>query len=534
MFNGNLKTMEQIKTALISVSDKDGIVEFAQNLTYLGVKIISTGGTAKLLKDKGVNVTEISEHTKSPEMLDGRVKTLHPKIHGGILAVRDNDKHRAQMKEHDIQGIDLVVVNLYPFEKTIERANVPLQEVIENIDIGGPSMIRSAAKNYKFVAVVVNASHYNTIINELKSNNCSLNEEFRFILAREAFERTATYDRTIANYLCNLPSTDAKRCPEDLNLNLKMKQKLRYGENPHQTASFYVDSNIDEPCVANAEILHGKELSFNNIIDVNAAWEIVTEFEEPSAIVIKHTNPCGASSAKSLAEAFINAYSGDPVSAFGCILGFNKNVDVETANKITEPGHFVEAIIAPDYEEGVIEILTTTRKWGANLRLLKTGSVKKASSNGNSCDMKKVGGGLLVQDVDGVVYDDKQIKVPTNSKPSETEMRDLRFAFIICKHVKSNSIVLAKNGMVTGVGAGQMSRVDSAEIAIKKAGDRAKGSVMASDAFFPFRDTIDIVAKEGISAIIQPGGSNRDDEVIEAANEHNIPMVLTGIRHFKH
>lgn len=535
--------MSEIKTALISVSDKNGIVEFAKNLSELGIKVISTGGTAKLLQERGVNVTEISEHTKSPEMLDGRVKTLHPKIHGGILAVRDNDEHIAQMEKFGIDGIDLVVVNLYPFEKTIQKDNVPLSEVIENIDIGGPSMIRSAAKNYRFVTVVVNPEDYNNIISELKSKKCCLTEEFRFKLAVEAFKRTFNYDQTIANYLGNLKSTagsdeslssDGGDFPGTLSIELKKKQNLRYGENPHQSATFYIENDVNEPCVANAEILHGKELSFNNIIDLNAAWEIVTEFSEPSAIVIKHTNPCGAGYADKLSDAFVNAYSGDPVSAFGCILGLNRCVDVETAKKITEPGHFVEAIIAPDYDVEAIEILTTLRKWGKNLRLLKTGTVKSSSKTSKSLDMKKVGGGLLVQERDLTVYDKETVKYITNKTPSQDEMKDLEFAFTICKHVKSNSIVLAKNGMVTGVGAGQMSRVDSAEIAVKKAGDKAKGSVLASDAFFPFRDTIDIVAKAGIISIIQPGGSNRDDEVIAAANEHNISMVLTGTRHFKH
>ncbi|MGR3319994.1 MAG: bifunctional phosphoribosylaminoimidazolecarboxamide formyltransferase/IMP cyclohydrolase, partial [Candidatus Anammoxibacter sp.] len=534
----------KVKTALISVSDKSGIVEFAQGLCDLGIQIISTGGTAKLLKEKGITVTEISEHTGFPEILDGRVKTLHPKVHGGILSIRNNESHLDQMAKHDITGIDLVAVNLYPFEKTIQKANVKLDEVIENIDIGGPSMIRSAAKNHKFVTIVVDSRRYNTILDELRSNDCSLPETLGFQLAVEAFNHTYNYDRIIAQYFETLPefqnlkpldgANEQKARPEYLSLELEKKQDLRYGENPHQSASFYIEKTISEPCVANAAILHGKELSFNNIIDLNAALEIVSEFDKPASVVIKHTNPCGASCADRLSDAFTNAYNGDPVSAFGSILGFNKNVDVETAEKITEPGHFIEAVIAPDYDDEVIKILTTKRKWGKNLRIMKTGSLAKVSPDSKSVDMKKVGGGLLVQDRDTVVYNESDLKCVTNKEPSTGEMTDLKFAFTISKHVKSNSIVLAKNETVIGVGAGQMSRIDSVEIAVKKAGDKIKGSVMASDAFFPFRDTVDMAAKAGINSIIQPGGSNRDDEGITAANEHNISMMFTGIRHFKH
>ncbi|MGR3218802.1 MAG: bifunctional phosphoribosylaminoimidazolecarboxamide formyltransferase/IMP cyclohydrolase [Candidatus Anammoxibacter sp.] len=553
--------MSKVKTALISVSDKSGIVEFAQGLCALGVRIISTGGTAKLLQEKGIAVTEISEHTGFPEILDGRVKTLHPKVHGGILSVRNNESHLDQMAKHDITGIDLVAVNLYPFEKTIQKPDVKLDEAIENIDIGGPAMIRSAAKNYKFVTIVVDSRRYNTVLDELRSNDCSLPETLGFQLAVEAFNHTYKYDRVIAQYFETLPEflnakpvagvEEQKTRPENLSLELEKKQDLRYGENPHQSASFYVDKTVNEPCVANAEILHGKELSFNNIIDLNAALEIVCEFDKPASVVIKHTNPCGASCADKLSDAFINAYNGDPVSAFGSILGFNRKVDKETAEKITEPGHFIEAVIAPDYDDEVIKILTTKRKWGANLRILKTGSLiplnpplLKGGKTTNTSpiyqrgsgglDIKKVGGGLLVQDRDTVVYNEDDLKFITDKKPSAEEMADLKFAFTISKHVKSNSIVLVKNETVVGVGAGQMSRIDSVEIAVKKAGDKVNGSVMASDAFFPFRDTVDAAAKVGVSSIIQPGGSNRDDESIAAANEHNISMLLTGIRHFKH
>lgn len=567
--------MRKIKTALISVSNKDGIIEFARGLSDLGIQILSTGGTAKLLKENRITVTEISEYTGFPEILDGRVKTLHPRVHGGILSIRDNDLHLDEMRKHNIIGIDLVAVNLYPFEKTILKVDVKLDEVIENIDIGGPSMIRSAAKNYKFVAVVVNSKHYNSITNELMTNDCALTENWRFQLAVEAFNHTCNYDRIIAGYLKTLPEfQDIKPLkdvdkpnsrPETLSLELQKKQDLRYGENPHQSASFYVEKEIGEPCAANASILNGKELSFNNILDLDAAWEIATEFDKPASVVIKHTNPCGASCADKLSNAFINAYNGDPVSAFGCILGFNRKVDKETAERITQPGHFVEAIIAPDYEDEAIKILTTKRKWGVNLRIIKTGAVPEHAacrkSNESSkltavspslnpplvlpfdrgerrdlgrFDMKRVRGGLLVQDRNMIVYAEDDIKFVTNKAPSEKEMTDLKFAFTICKHVRSNSIVLAKDEIVIGVGAGQMSRIDAAELAVKKAGERVKDSVMASDAFFPFRDAIDMAANAGISAIIQPGGSNRDNEVIAAANEHNLSMVFTGIRHFKH
>lgn len=537
--------MSKIKTALISVSDKNGIIEFARELCELGFQIISTGGTARLLSENRIDVTEISEHTGFPEIMDGRVKTLHPKVHGGILSIRNNDSHISAMREHNIPGIDLVAVNLYPFEKTIQKPGVALDEVIENIDIGGPSMIRSAAKNHKFVTVVVNAEQYRHVIDELKTNGCSVSEDFRFRLAVEAFNHTYKYDRIIAGYLETLPEFRAsspldeteKRepMPETLTLELTRKQELRYGENPHQSASFYVEERISGPCVANARILNGKELSFNNILDINAAWEIVTEFEQPASIVIKHTNPCGASCADRLSDAFINAYNGDPLSAFGCILGFNKRVDIETAKKITEPGHFVEAIIAPDYEDEAIEMLTSKRKWGANLRILKTGAVPETETNmDKEFDLKRVGGGLLVQERNMIVCTEDNLRCVTNKMPSDKEMVDLKFALTICKHVKSNGIVFAKDKIAVGVGAGQMSRIDAAELAIKRAGEMAQGSVMASDAFFPFRDTIDMAGRVGISAVIQPGGSNRDNEVIDAANEHNISMIFTGVRHFKH
>lgn len=525
--------MARLERALISVSDKTGIVEFARELQKLGIEIISTGGTSKLLKEGNIQVIEISEHTGFPEIMDGRVKTLHPKVHGGLLALRDNEIHRKQMKELGIKPIDMVVVNLYPFEKTIAKKDVSLEEAIENIDIGGPSMIRSASKNYKHVIVVVNPKRYEFIIEELKANHNDISEKMRFELAIEAFRTTGRYDRVIANYFDSLDK-EKGGYPTCLSLDFIKRQSLRYGENPHQTAAFYEEENIQEPCVSNAQQLYGKELSYNNILDLNAALELVKEFERPSAIVIKHTNPCGAASADTLAEAFKKAYSGDPVSAFGCVLGLNRTVDVATAEVITEPGHFVEAIIAPEYEQNAIEILTTKRKWGSGLRLLKTGVLSTNAIDNRAYDMKRVVGGMLLQSRDLSVYDPEALKFVTRKKPSDKEMMDLRFAFIVCKHVKSNSIVLVRDEAVVGVGAGQMSRIDSTEISMKKAGDRVMGAVMASDAFFPFRDSVDVAAKAGVTAIIQPGGSNKDDESVAAADEHGIAMVFTGQRHFRH
>jgi phosphoribosylaminoimidazolecarboxamide formyltransferase / IMP cyclohydrolase len=523
--------MARIKTALISVSDKTGIIDLAKGLADLDIKIISTGGTAKSIKESGIDVTEVSEYTGFQEIMNGRVKTLHPKIHGGLLAVRDNEDHMKQIGDLGIDTIDLVVVNLYPFEKTISKENVSQEEAVENIDIGGPSMIRSAAKNFKHVAVVVNPQRYEALLKELNERGCDLSYETRYKLVTEAFAHTSRYDKVIFNYF-NRGSEEAY--PETLSLELNKKQDLRYGENPHQTAAFYVNKDFEAPCISNAEQLHGKALSFNNILDTDVAIEIVKEFEKPSAVLIKHANPCGVASAEDITEAFTKAYSSDPVSAFGCILSLNRIVDEKTAEAITEPGHFVEAIAAPGFDEAAIEILITKRGWGKDLRLLKLDSLGESSANKKINDCRGVVGGLLVQDKDMRSGDRDQLKVVTQKTPSEGEIEELLFAWKVCKHVKSNAIVFSKGEMVVGVGAGQMSRVDSTNIAIQKAGDRASGSVMASDAFFPFRDSVDLAAKAGITAIIQPGGSKKDDEVIKAADEHGIAMVLTGERHFKH
>ncbi|MGR3173197.1 MAG: bifunctional phosphoribosylaminoimidazolecarboxamide formyltransferase/IMP cyclohydrolase [Candidatus Scalindua sp.] len=523
--------MAKIKTALISVSDKTGIVNLAKGLADLGIKIMSTGGTAKSIRENGVEVVDVSEYTGFPEIMDGRVKTLHPKIHGGLLAVRDNESHMKQIEELGIDTIDLVVVNLYPFEKTISKENVSQEEAVENIDIGGPSMIRSAAKNFKHVAVVVNPERYDALLKELNEGDCDLSYETRYKLVTEAFKHTSQYDKVIFDYF-NRDNKEAY--PEALSIELHKKQDLRYGENPHQTAAFYTYKGFDVPCISNAEQLHGKALSFNNILDTDVAIEIVKEFDTPSAVLIKHANPCGVACAEDLKDAFTKAYSTDTVSAFGCILSLNRTVDEKTAEAITEPGHFVEAIAAPGFDDAAIEILTTKRGWGKDLRLLKLNSLGDSPLKKGINDFRGVVGGLLVQDKDMRSGDKDKLKVVTKKAPSEDEIEELLFAWKVCKHAKSNAIIFTKNKMVVGVGAGQMSRVDSTNIAIQKSGGRTAGTVMASDAFFPFRDCIDIAAKVGITAIIQPGGSKKDQESIDAADEHGIAMVFTGERHFKH
>jgi phosphoribosylaminoimidazolecarboxamide formyltransferase/IMP cyclohydrolase len=523
--------MAKIRTALISVSDKTGIIDLAKGLADLGVKILSTGGTAKSIRDNGIEVTEVSDHTGFPEIMNGRVKTLHPKIHGGLLAVRDNESHMKQIADLGIDPIDLVVVNLYPFEKTISKDNVSQEEAVENIDIGGPSMIRSAAKNFKHVAIVVNPERYDALLGELSEGDCDLSYETRYELVTEAFKHTSQYDKVIFDYF-NRDNKEAY--PEHMGLDLYKRQDLRYGENPHQTAAFYAFKDFKVPCISNAQQLHGKALSFNNILDTDVAIEIVKEFEKPSAVLIKHANPCGVACGGDIKEAFTKAYSSDPVSAFGCILSLNRKVDVNTAEAITEPGHFVEAIAAPGFEEAAIEILTTKRGWGKDLRLLKLDSLGETTMQEKIKDCRGVVGGLLVQDKDMNSGDKDQLKVATKKTPSEDEIEELLFAWKVCKHVKSNAIVFTKDEMVVGVGAGQMSRVDSTNLAIQKSSGRTTGTVMASDAFFPFRDCIDIAAKAGITAIIQPGGSKKDQESIDAADEHGIAMVFTGERHFKH
>jgi phosphoribosylaminoimidazolecarboxamide formyltransferase/IMP cyclohydrolase len=522
-----------IRRALLSVSDKTGLLDLARGLAAFNVELISTGGTRKTLADAGLAVRDIAEVTGFPEMLDGRVKTLHPRIHGGILAIRDNLEHTAALQTHGIAPIDLVVCNLYPFEIVANRPGATHEEIVENIDIGGPSMLRSAAKNYHDVSVVISPTQYAGVLEEMRKNNGGLTLEIRERLAASAFARTAAYDEAIRVYFVNR-IVGVQPLPAALQLHFLRKQMLRYGENSHQQAAFYIEPGAPPACVASAEVLHGKELSFNNLLDLDSALNLVREFDEPAAVVIKHNNPCGAAVAGALVEAFRKAYEGDPQSAFGGILGFNREVDEATALQISEPNRFVECIIAPGYTDAAFSVLTTRPSWKKNVRLLRTGPLDRRGQPSAGFDYRRVEGGLLVQGRDVGSEDFAQLKVVTKRTPTEAEMHDLRFAWLVCKHVKSNAIVLGKSGMVVGVGAGQMSRVDSVQIAVRKAGERGKGSVLASDAFFPFRDNIDEAARAGVTAVIQPGGSVRDADSIQACDEHGLAMVLTGVRHFRH
>jgi phosphoribosylaminoimidazolecarboxamide formyltransferase / IMP cyclohydrolase len=524
-------TLRTIRRALLSVSDKTGLVELARVLAGLGIELVSTGGTRKVLEEGGIAVRDISEVTGFPEILDGRVKTLHPRIYGGILAVRDHPEHLATLRSQGIAPIDLIVCNLYPFEATVALAASTKADIIENIDIGGPSLVRAAAKNYRDVAVVTDPSQYASLIEELRAQRGGLALETRERLAAAAFARVAAYDRAISTYFA--ARTGTEDLPEHPDLSFERRLPLRYGENPHQKAAFYVEPGYPYASVATAKSLHGKELSFNNLLDLDSALSLVREFVEPVAVVIKHNNPCGAALGTSLEEAFRKAYEGDPLSAYGGVLGFNREVDEATAQQITEPNRFVECIIAPGFSEAAFHLLTTRPSWKKSVRLLQTGSLEQDGRN-RSLDYRRVDGGLLVQTRDVATADFAQLREVTKRSPSVQELVDLRFAWTVCKHVKSNAIVLAKGGMIVGVGAGQMSRVDSVHLAARKAGQRSHGAVLASDAFFPFRDNIDEAAKAGVTAIIQPGGSLRDQDSIQACDEHGMAMLFTGIRHFRH
>ncbi|MFH1624328.1 MAG: bifunctional phosphoribosylaminoimidazolecarboxamide formyltransferase/IMP cyclohydrolase [Pseudomonadota bacterium] len=520
--------MAKIKRALISVSNKTGIERLAMGLHDLGVEILSTGGTASLLSGKGIPIISVSDYTGFPEMLDGRVKTLHPKIHGGLLGQRTKKEHLDKMKEHGIKPIDMVVVNLYPFEETIAKEGCTLAEAIENIDIGGPTMLRSAAKNYTDVTVIVDPEDYERVLKEMRESDGCVSADTNFQLAETVFQETARYDGAISNYLGSLDNAGRRgKFPHTLTLQFERSQELRYGENPHQKAAFYVERSINEPCVSNASQLHGKELSFNNILDLDAALETVKEFQEITAVIIKHTNPCGvATSEKSLVDAYCKARDCDPTSAFGGIVGLNRRVDVKTAIEVTST--FMEAIIAPGYDDDALEVL----KQKKDVRVLLAPSLEGHAHGGY--DMKKVVGGLLVHDRDVGTVDFKSLEVVTQRKPTEGDLKAMTFAWKVCKHVKSNAIVYATSDQVVGIGAGQMSRVDSSRIAVMKAHLPTKGTVLASDAMFPFRDGVDAAAKAGVTAIVQPGGSIRDEEVIQAADEYNIAMVFTRMRHFRH
>ena len=515
-----------IQTALVSVSNKEGVVDFCRELVALGIRVLSTGGTAKLLRQEGIKVDAVSDYTGFPEILGGRVKTLHPRIHGGILALHDDPAHRQVLEEHGISPIGLVVVNLYPFVQTIQKEGVTLPEAVEQIDIGGPSMIRAAAKNFRYVTVVVDPADYPKVIAQMKVNGCQTSAEDRFRLAGKAFAHTSVYDSAIAAYLHQQESgaqSAAGVLPAAISLSLTKQADLRYGENPHQRAALY-SAGAPTGLVA-AKQLQGKELSFNNYIDLQAAAGVATEFDEPFCAIIKHTNPCGAAVGASLAEAYERALECDPVSAFGSVIGFNRVVDPQTAEKMGSL--FVEAVIAPGYEPAALELFSHKK----NLRVMENSGRQLGSAE---FDFKKISGGFLVQDQDLHYLTEKDLKVVSQRAPEPGEIRDLLFAWSIAKHVKSNAIIYVKDKRTVGVGAGQMSRVDSARIAVQKARVPVAGAVMASDAFFPFRDGIDEAAKSGIRAVIQPGGSVRDDEVIQAANEHGMAMVFTGIRHFKH
>ncbi len=516
-----------VRRALISVSDKTGIVEFAQQLNALNIEILSTGGTYKLLKDSGINVTEVSAHTGFPEMMDGRVKTLHPKIHGGILARRGTDE--AVMADNNITPIDLVVVNLYPFENTVARPDCSLAEAIENIDIGGPTMVRAAAKNHQDVTIVVNVSDYEKVLADLTEHNGATSYALRFDLAIKAYEHTAAYDGAIANYFGQKVEGGSEGFPRTLNSQFIKVESLRYGENPHQASAFYVEKNPQEVSIATATQLQGKALSYNNIADTDAALETVKLFSEPSCVIVKHANPCGVATADTIQQAYLRAFATDPESAFGGIIAFNRALDENTAADICER-QFVEVIIAPGASDAAQAVIAAKK----NLRLL---ICQPWSQSLPALDAKRVNGGLLIQDRDIALVGAEDLTVVTKRQPTPEEIADLLFSWKVAKMVKSNAIIYGKALQTIGVGAGQMSRVNSARIAAIKAehaGLKVNGACMASDAFFPFRDGIDNAAKVGISCVIQPGGSIRDDEVIAAADEHNIAMVFTGMRHFRH
>ena len=515
--------------ALMSVTDKTGIDRFAKGLVELGFEIVSTGGTRRFLEEAGVPVIDISEYTGFPEVMDGRVKTLHPRVHGALLGRPGTDD--SVFSEHGIVPFQIVAVNLYAFAETVAKPDVTVEQAIEQIDIGGPSMIRSAAKNHAFVGVVTRPQDYDDVLSAIGDG--SFDATYRRKLAATAFETTAQYDRGIANYMAGVTSDDEndKQFAPTFAPSFTKRASLRYGENPHQAAAFYCEPDAPVASLAGAKQRNGKGLSYNNLLDIDAAYLISTEFDEPAAVVIKHNNPCGCAIGSTLAEATEAGFLGDPVSAFGSIVGLNREVDAETAERLWAEGRFVEAIIAPAFSDEAFEILTTRPKWKKNVRLMECPQPEPGSS---AFDYRRVSGGLLVQQRDDQADPQDEWKVVTQRQPSDTELRDLGFAWRVCKYVKSNAILFAKEGAVVGVGAGQMSRLDSAFIAAHKAGDRSKGSVLASDAFFPFRDGVDEAAKAGITAIIEPGGSRRDDEVIEACNEHDIAMIFTARRHLRH
>jgi phosphoribosylaminoimidazolecarboxamide formyltransferase/IMP cyclohydrolase len=526
-----------IKQALISVSDKTGVVEFARALSAMGVQLLSTGGTAKLLAEQGLPVIEVGTYTGFPEMLDGRVKTLHPKVHGGILARRDFPAHMAALDQHGIPTIDMVVVNLYPFQATVAKNECSLEDAIENIDIGGPTMLRSSAKNHKDVVVICDPADYSVVLNEMKTQQGEVSYDTKFTLAKKVFAHTAQYDGAITNYLTSLGAdkahTTRSEYPQTLNLSFEKVQEMRYGENPHQSASFYRDLQVTDGALANYVQLQGKELSYNNIADADAAWECVKSFDAKdlaACVIVKHANPCGVAVAESPLAAYSKAWQTDPTSAFGGIIAFNRELDGAAAEMVAK--QFVEVLIAPAFTKEALAIFAAKQ----NVRVLQI-SLGSSQAAVNKHDYKRVGGGLLVQSPDAKNVGPADFKIVSKRQPTPAELNDLLFAWRVAKYVKSNAIVFCANGMTLGVGAGQMSRVDSARIAsikAKGAGLSLANSVVASDAFFPFRDGLDVVIDAGASCVIQPGGSMRDQEVIDAADERNAVMIFTGIRHFRH
>jgi len=525
-----------VRRALISVSDKTGLADFATRLhREFGVELISTGGTAKFLRDLGLPVTEVADVTGFPEMMDGRVKTLHPKIHGALLALRDNPDHLKAMQEHGIQPIDLVCINLYPFQQTIEKPGVTFEEAIENIDIGGPSMIRSAAKNHRYVLVVTSPDRYEKVLGDLHEHNGSCCGKHRLKQAQRAFAHTSDYDARIAHYLSTQLQAGPEgpaQLPNQLNLSLTQRQSLRYGENPHQKAALYVANQPTEASVAFAKQLHGKELSYINLLDADGALGTVKEFDQPAACIVKHTTPCGCAVADDLPTAFKKAYEGDPLAAFGGIVALNRTVDLVTAQAITAVDKLLEVIVAPEYADDALQLLR--ERW-KNVRLLAVGDARGRDAHATSeFHMHKIVGGYLVQERDLLGIDEGNWKVVSSRQPTPQEMRDLKFTWLVCKHVKSNAIALGREEMLVGAGAGQMDRVSAARLAIGKAGDRAKGSVAASDAFFPFPDGPELLLAAGVTALIQPGGAVRDQATIDAVNAAGAAMVFTGQRHFLH
>ncbi|MBF0385098.1 MAG: bifunctional phosphoribosylaminoimidazolecarboxamide formyltransferase/IMP cyclohydrolase [Candidatus Omnitrophica bacterium] len=518
--------MLKVKRALISVSDKSGIVKFAQGLSALGVEILSTGGTASKLKESGINVIEVSDYTGFPEMLDGRVKTLHPKIHGGLLALREKPEHIQKLKEHGIGLIDMAVVNLYPFENVIQKKKVSLEEAIENIDIGGPAMLRSAAKNFKNVAVICNPAKYQNILDELNNNNGLLSDSVLYNLALEAFSHTARYDGIISGFLSKRTGADEfSQLPKEIQLKFVKVQDLRYGENPHQKGAFYRD-DPGQKGLANLKQLGGKELSFNNILDLNAAVDFLKCFAEPLALIIKHNNPTGISQDASLEKAYKSAFACDPLSAFGGIIGFNRKVDLKTAQAISKSG-FMECVIAPSFDGEALSLLSEKK----NLRLIELDLSVLPETD---YDLKRINGGILFQDRDDLILAEKDLKVVSKKKPTKQQLASMMFGWKVVKNVKSNAVVMIKGTKAVGIGCGQTSRVDSVKSAILKAGENAKGAILVSEAFIPKTDNIQSAAKAGIKAIMQSGGSIADGEVIKAADKAKICMVFTGVRHFKH